>query len=59
MYIVTCFLFSVIGRDANTLEFLKKNYRPDWTYADFAKDFKAEFYDPVYWASLFKDAGAK
>jgi len=42
-----------------TLEFLKKNYRPNWTYADFAPQFTAEFYDPDFWADLFKDSGAK
>ena len=44
---------------AEVLTFMNKNYRPDWTYADFAADFKAEFYDPVYWANLFNEAGAK
>ena len=41
------------------VKFMKDNYRPDFTYADFAADFTAEFYDPVQWAKLFKDAGAK
>ena len=38
---------------------MKDNYPPGFTYADFAKDFKAEFWDPVYWANLFQDSGAK
>ena len=41
------------------VDFMKNNYPPGFTYADFAKDFTAEFYDPVAWANLFKDAGAK
>jgi len=41
------------------VDFMKKNYPPGFQYADFAKDFNAEFYDPVSWAKLFKDAGAK
>ena len=41
------------------VNFMKDNYRPDFTYADFANDFTAEFYDPVQWAKLFKDSGAK
>jgi len=41
------------------VEFMKKNYPPDFTYPDFASSFNAEFYDPVAWAKLFQDAGAK
>ena len=33
-------------RDPRYLEFVKKNYPPGWTYADFAAQFKAEFFDP-------------
>ena len=40
-------------------QFLKNNYRPDWTYADFASDFTAEFFDPDHWADIFKASGAK
>ena len=28
---------------------MKKNYPPNWTYADFAPEFTAEFYDPDQW----------
>ena len=41
------------------VNFMKKNYPPDFTYADFAAQFKAEFYDPDKWADLFKAAGAR
>lgn len=44
---------------SGTVEFMKKNYRPDWTYADFASQFTAEFYDPKQWAEIFKASGAK
>ncbi len=47
------------SKSKNYVEFMKKNYRPDFTYADFASQFTAEFYDPVKWAKLFQDAGAK
>ena len=40
-------------------QFFKNNYRPDWTYADFASDFTAEFFDPDHWADIFKASGAK
>ena len=42
-----------------TLEFIKKNYPPDITYADFAAQFRAEMFDPNEWADLFKASGAK
>ena len=41
------------------VEFMAKNYRPDWTYADFASQFTAEFYDPDQWAEIFQASGAK
>jgi len=28
----------------NVVEFMNKTYPPDWTYADFAAEFRAEFY---------------
>jgi len=44
---------------ADYAQFVKDNYRPGWTYADFASQFTAEFYNPLKWAQLFKRAGAK
>ncbi|CAF4847077.1 unnamed protein product [Rotaria sp. Silwood1] len=43
----------------DTVAFMKKNYRPDWTYADFAEQFHAELYDPNEWADIFAASGAK
>lgn len=40
-------------------EFMKRNYRPGFTYQDFAPQFKAEFFDPDRWAEIFKKAGAR
>ena len=40
-------------------QFMKNNYRPDWTYADFAPQFTAEFFDPGHWADIFQGSGAK
>ncbi|XP_063986522.1 plasma alpha-L-fucosidase-like [Diachasmimorpha longicaudata] len=40
-------------------DFMKKNYKPDFSYQDFARDFTAEFYDPNEWARLFEASGAK
>ncbi len=44
---------------SDIVEFMKKNYRPDFTYADFAPQFTAEFYDPNEWAQIFSAAGAR
>lgn len=40
------------------VDFIKDNYRPDWTYADFARDFTAEFYNATEWAKMFEASGA-
>ncbi|XP_005102742.1 alpha-L-fucosidase [Aplysia californica] len=41
------------------VEFMAKNYPPDFTYADFAKQFTAEFFNAVEWAQMFQSSGAK
>lgn len=41
------------------LEFMATNYKPDFTYADFAEDFTAEFFDASEWIDLFQSSGAK
>ncbi len=43
----------------DVIDYMKKNYPPNFTYADFAKDFTAQFYDPDQWADIFKASGAK
>jgi len=45
--------------NAEIVEFMKNNYPPDFTYADFAPMFKAEFFNPDEWADIFKASGAK
>lgn len=41
------------------VEFMARNYKPDFTYGDFAPQFTAEFYQPARWADIFKASGAK
>lgn len=41
------------------IDFMSKNYRPGFTYADFAGQFTAEFYDPDRWAGILSKSGAK
>ncbi|CAG2106377.1 unnamed protein product [Medioppia subpectinata] len=40
-------------------DFMARNYKPRFTYADFAHQFTAEFYEPNHWAEIFKASGAK
>ncbi|XP_028674646.1 LOW QUALITY PROTEIN: tissue alpha-L-fucosidase-like [Erpetoichthys calabaricus] len=47
------------NKDPAYVNFMKKNYPPGFSYADFAPEFKAEFFDPEEWADLFRDSGAK
>ncbi|KAJ8301520.1 hypothetical protein KUTeg_020507 [Tegillarca granosa] len=41
------------------VEFMEKNYRPDFQYQDFAEMLTAEFYNPKEWVEVFKASGAK
>lgn len=41
------------------VEFMEKNYRPDFQYQDFAEMLTAEFYNPKKWVEVFKASGAK
>ena len=45
--------------DKGSVQYMTENYRPNFTYADFAPLFRAEFFNPNEWASLFKAAGAQ
>lgn len=40
-------------------QFHNSHYGPKFTYADFAPQFKAEYFNPDDWAELFKRSGAK
>ncbi|XP_052075492.1 alpha-L-fucosidase-like [Mytilus californianus] len=41
------------------VDYMQKNYRPDFTYADFAAMFTTEFFVPEEWAEMFQNSGAK
>ena len=49
----------ITTRDEACVKFMADNFRPDFTYPDFASNFKAEFYDPKQWADIFQASGAK
>ncbi|XP_065288997.1 tissue alpha-L-fucosidase-like [Dermacentor albipictus] len=40
-------------------EFMRRYYRPDFKYQDFAPQFRAEFFDPDRWADIFARSGAR
>ena len=44
---------------ADLVDFMKANYPPDFSYADFAPGFTTEFFDPDEWADIFEASGAK
>ncbi|MCL4141786.1 UNVERIFIED_CONTAM: hypothetical protein GTU68_041746 [Idotea baltica] len=46
-------------KNPEVVKFMQKNYRPDFTYADFAPMFHAEFFNPDNWADIFEASGAK
>ncbi|CAI2357668.1 unnamed protein product [Caenorhabditis sp. 36 PRJEB53466] len=45
--------------DAGVVNFVEKNYKPGTTYADFAKDFTAENFDPKEFVETVKSSGAR
>ena len=45
--------------DQKIIDFMKKNYPPGFTYADFGPQFTAEFFDADEWTQIFDGAGAK
>ncbi|XP_046402393.1 alpha-L-fucosidase-like [Ischnura elegans] len=47
------------GGNSYDVDFMKKFYPPDFTYADFARDFRAEFFNPAEWAEIFSQSGAR
>lgn len=41
------------------VDFHTKNYGPNFQYQDFVSQFKAELFNPIQWANIFKGAGAQ
>ncbi len=49
----------VMGELKGNEDFHEKTYGPDFEYRDFAPMFKAELWDPDFWAGLFAESGAR
>ncbi|CAH1099941.1 unnamed protein product [Psylliodes chrysocephalus] len=47
------------GKSSEYIDYMKHNYPETFTYQEFAKDFKAEFFDANEWANIFADSGAR
>lgn len=41
------------------VEYMNKNFKPGFTYQEFASQFTAEHFDANEWAKLFEDSGAR
>lgn len=52
-------LFFIGQKEKEPVEFMKKNYAPNFEYPDFAPKFTAEFFNASEWADLVKASGAK
>ncbi|RKN83440.1 alpha-L-fucosidase [Ulvibacterium marinum] len=50
---------SITKKYSPTYDFHTKTYGSDFEYQDFAPMFKAELFDPAYWADIFERSGAK
>lgn len=41
------------------VDFMERNYRPGFTYQEFAPDFRAELFNATEWTEMFAESGAK
>ncbi|XP_064551529.1 putative alpha-L-fucosidase isoform X1 [Drosophila montana] len=46
-------------RNPDYIRFMQRNYKPDFTYQQFADQFTAELFNATQWALLFRDSGAR
>ena len=47
------------AKQPGIVDFMQRNYRPGFTYADFAPKFTTEFYNAEQWANIFNASGAR
>ncbi|XP_076447348.1 alpha-L-fucosidase-like [Babylonia areolata] len=46
------------AKDKDVIDYMKTNFKPDFTYPDFGPQFTAEFFSPEEWADIFNASGA-
>lgn len=46
-------------RNPEYIRYMQRNYKPDFTYQQFAPQFTAELFNATQWALLFRDSGAR
>ena len=59
LVIILYFCLLIGQKEKGPVEFMKKNYAPNFEYPDFAPKFTAEFFNASKWADLVKASGAK
>jgi len=57
--ISTAIIVIILPGNKRVVDFMRRNYPPNFTYQEFAPQFTAEFYNPAEWVELFKKAGAR
>lgn len=50
---------SIAVKDPAYVGYMQRNYKPDFTYQQFADQFTAELFNATQWAQLFQDSGAR
>lgn len=45
--------------NTNYVDYMNKNFKPGFTYQEFAPQFTAEHFNATEWATLFEESGAK
>lgn len=53
------FWTNLANKQPGYVDYMTKNFRPGFTYQEFAKDFTAENFDADKWTELFQASGAK
>ncbi|KAH9388173.1 Tissue alpha-L-fucosidase [Tyrophagus putrescentiae] len=49
----------LVEKEKRIVEFMRRNYPPGFTYADFGPQLTAEFFNATAWAELFRRSGAR
>ena len=47
------------NKEDDCVQYMEKNFKPNFTYPEFAPSFTAKHFNPDYWASVFNASGAK